>query len=212
MNAKYLLASSSAAGLLKTNPRYRHAESLPGNELYENLTVLPRYFLVNGVRQASMEEAQRLIGKGAVDLHRTALIDQAVPLQGTGAQGAKGDIRTVRYEPDSLELEVTAGGESFLVLSESFYPGWRAWVDDRTVEIYRTDVAFRGMVVPAGKHRVRMEFHPVIFFVSLGLSMFSAVLVMVIASTGRGGRWGSESTANVRQRTQRLSVPSTPQA
>jgi hypothetical protein len=44
------------------------------------------------------------------------------------------------------------------VRSESFYPGWKAWIDDRPTEIHRTDIAFRGVVVPQGKHRVRMEF------------------------------------------------------
>ena len=47
MNVKYLLVSPKAGALLKTRPRYRLAETLPGNELYENLSVLPRYFLVS---------------------------------------------------------------------------------------------------------------------------------------------------------------------
>src|ERR1019366_3119941 len=123
MNVKYLLVSSKAAAELKTKPRYRHAASLPGNELYENLTVLPRYFLVTQVRQASTDEAERLIESGQVDLHRTALTEEPVNLMPDARGEAPGSVRALSYEPDSLELEVTTGRPSFLVLSESFYPG-----------------------------------------------------------------------------------------
>ena len=38
-------------------------------------------------------------------------------------------------------------------------------------EIYRTDIAFRGLLMPAGIYRVRMQFRPEIFFIGLGVSM-----------------------------------------
>ena len=176
MNVKYLLVSSKAAEGLRTRPRYRLAASLPGNELFENLTVLPRYFLVSSVRQASTEESERLIRKGEVDLHRTALTEQAVALP-AGAEAGQGSVRTLHYEPESLELEVRSPGAAILVLSEAFYPGWEGWIDDRPAEIYRTDIAFRGLVMPGGTHRVRLAFRPGILAVSSAVSSITAGLV-----------------------------------
>jgi len=189
LNVKYLLVSSKAAEVLKTRPRYRHTASLPGNELYENLTVLPRFFMVTGVRQASLVEAEELIRKGEIDLHRTALTDQAVKLPPEDGDAAAATVRTLRYEPDSLELDVATSRTSFLVLSESFYPGWEAWIDDRGSEVYRADMAFRGLVVPAGRHRVRMQFHPGILLISLGVSMLTSVLLTGMAIFGKRRVW-----------------------
>jgi hypothetical protein len=181
MNVKYLLADSIAANALKSNPRYRLAASLPGNELYENTEVLPRYFFPSiVVRQATDDEALRLIRDGAVNLRYTALTDEPVALPPPSVAPTR-FVRTIDYQSDSLELETQGGGGGFLVLSESFYPGWQAWVDGHPTKIYRTDVAFRGVVVPPGSHRIKMRFQPRIFWVSLGISMITLALVAAMA-------------------------------
>jgi hypothetical protein len=180
MNLKHLLASPKAAELLKANPRYRHENTVAGFELYENLSVLPRYFFASSVRRAADREMEELIRSRAVDLHHTALIEEPVPLTPSDAAAA-GTVRTLRYEPGQLELEVTTPEPSFLVLSEAYYPGWAAWIDDQPGNIYRTDVAFRGMAVPAGTHRVRMQFQPRIFDLSRAVTALTLILVAGLA-------------------------------
>jgi hypothetical protein len=178
MGVKYLLAGARAADVLKSNPRYRLVASLPGNELYENRKVLPRYFFVADVRQTTDEEALRLIRGGAVNLRATALTDEEVVVP-PPSEAPMPLVRAIDYQRDSLEVETNAGG--FLVLSESFYPGWQAWIDGRPTKIYRTDVAFRGVVVPPGTHRIQMRFQPRIFGTSLGISTITLVLVTIMA-------------------------------
>jgi len=179
MNVKYLLVSSKAAEMLKTRPRFRHVASLPGNELFENLTVLPRYFLVSDVRQASDAESERLIRSGQIQLSQTALTEQDVHYSPCASKN--GGVRTLAYEPNALELETDTACESFLVLSEAYYPGWNVWIDGRASEIHRTNLAFRGMVVPGGKHRIRMQFQPAIFNLS---RLISAVTLALVAGMG----------------------------
>jgi hypothetical protein len=179
MNVKHLLASAKTAELLKANPRYRHESTVAGFELYENLSVLPRYFLVSSVRQSADREMEGLIRSRAVDLHRTALVEEAIPLAPSDA--AKGAVRSLHYEPGWLELEVTAPQPSFLVASEAYYPGWEAWIDNQPASIHRTDIAFRGIVVPAGAHRVRMQFQPRIFDLSRTVTALTLILVAGMA-------------------------------
>jgi hypothetical protein len=83
------------------------------------------------------------------------------------------------YEPDSLRVEVDTPEPAFLVLSEAYYPGWLATIDDRPAEIYRTDIAFRGVVVPAGRHMVQMQFRPVIFAWARAISALALVVLSV---------------------------------
>jgi hypothetical protein len=175
MNVKYLLVSQKAAQALQTRPRYRHVASLAGNELYENLSVLPRYFLTTLVQQARDSDIEQLIRRREVDLHQIALTEAAVPVW--PSVRLPGSVRTLAYEPDSLELEVNSYGPSFLVLSEAWYPGWQGTIDGKPAEIYRTDIAFRGMVVPDGTHRIRMEFHPRIFDLSRAISAVTLALI-----------------------------------
>ncbi len=111
---------------------------------------MPRFFLVHDVNIGrSLAEARRLMAM--VDLHRTAIAEEPIALPPNGSSQSDG-VDVVEYRPSSLVLRVTTASPSLLVLAESYYPGWRAWVDGRPTAIYRTDMAFRGVVMPPGMH------------------------------------------------------------
>jgi hypothetical protein len=189
MNVKYLLVRQEGAAPLWLTPKFRHVESLPGYELFENRSVMPRFFLVPEVRTApSLTEARSLIGSGAIDFQRTAITDRPVALPAGNAGGIlTDDVKVSRYQPDSLALSIRSSAPALLVLSDNYYPGWKAWLDDVPAPIYRTDIAFRGVAVPPGPHVVRMEFRPIILPVSAAISVATAVLLLALAYLGRAG-------------------------
>jgi len=182
MNVKYLVASQKAAARLRLLPRFRNLESLPLDlELFENLSVLPRFFLVNKVKQATSDgEARELVERQLVSFRDTAIVSQPVTGLSAAREGEAGAVRVIDYRPDSLRLSVRTPQAAFLVLAENFYPGWRARVDGVPVEIVRADIAFRGLVVPAGAHEVAMRFQPVILPVSLAISVLTALLLCAL--------------------------------
>lgn len=191
MNVKYVLTrGEKATEQLRALPRFRHVANLPGNELFENLTVLPRFFLVHDVKAvASLDQARALINRREIDFRRTAITEEPVTLSADSSLLSAGPdsgekIEVSRYEPASLDLTVSTPRASFLVLSETYYPGWRAWLDGKPVPIYQTDIAFRGIVVPAGSHRVRMQFRPTILIWSLAISVSAAVILSVLGFLG----------------------------
>ena len=96
---------------------------------------------------------------GTFDPLRTALLepDAAMPPLGPAPQGAPRPAWTVR-EPDRQVIEVEAGGDGILVLSEIWHPYWSARVDGQPAEVLQVDVALRGVPVPAGRHTVELEF------------------------------------------------------
>jgi len=183
MNVKYLIASQKAAERLRTLPRFRSVESLPlGLELFENLSVMPRFFLVNKVQRVTSDlEVRELVGRQLVSFRDTAVTSQPVTGLSAAAGGDAGVVQVIDYQADSLRLSVRTPQAAFLVLAESFYPGWRAWVDGAPVEIVRTDIAFRGLVVPAGAHEVAMRFQPAILPLSLAISLAAAILLCALA-------------------------------
>lgn len=90
-----------------------------------------------------------------------------------GAQGAD-QVETVGYHPGRLQWKVTTEQPAQLVLAESYYPEWMAWVDGAPAKIYRTGIAFRRVTVPAGSHMVRMEFRPAILPISIAAPVGTA--------------------------------------
>jgi uncharacterized membrane protein YfhO len=101
----------------------------------------------------------------------------------------------LEYAPRRVRLNVESSAPGFLVTSETFYPGWRAFLDGREHKPVLTNVAFRGLAVPAGRHTVTMEFDPPILRWSAVATMFSAVLLMAAIAIGdnrrKSGSWTS---------------------
>jgi hypothetical protein len=150
--------------------------------VYRNKQALPRAFVLRqAVAAANHEDAWRLIHEPGFDPATTVVVEGAAavgaPLQGGGEDGTV--ARIVRYEPDSIEIEIEAPEGGYLVLSDPFYPGWRAEVDGRPAELLPANYAFRAVAVPTGARRVTMRFSPVTWRAGLGISLVTIVGLVV---------------------------------
>lgn len=94
--------------------------------------------------------------------------DRGTPLDGS--------CRIVGYESRGITIETSANRRCYLVLSEVFYPGWRATVDGKSVPILRGNYLFRTIPIEAGRHQVRLTFKSKPFGMGLVLSIFTLAL------------------------------------
>jgi hypothetical protein len=129
-----------------------------GVDLWLNREALPRAFVVYDAHPAADErEAANAIADRSFDPARVAIVEGA-PSLAPGRPGAPASsIATLQREPDRVLIEAVARAPGLLVLSEPFYPGWRATVDGVRQTVYRTDYALMGVPFPAGAHRVELE-------------------------------------------------------
>jgi hypothetical protein len=175
-------ASPRAKACLSDARRWKRIESGNGLLVYENLRALPRAWMVAEVLATEAGAIRRAIEGsplpygGDFEPRRTALVEEPVEL-GRHAAGATAMVEIVAGEGSSLELATRAEGEAFLVLADVHYPGWRATVDGEPARIHRTNYALRGVVVPAGTHRVRFEFRPWTVYTGLLISAGSLVFL-----------------------------------
>ena len=78
LNMRYIITRGQDISRMAAYPRYRHIASLPGNELFENRNVFPRFFLVHQVRTVgSLKEARDVMSHRPFDLRKTAIVEQA---------------------------------------------------------------------------------------------------------------------------------------
>ncbi|PYV38951.1 MAG: hypothetical protein DMG09_10550, partial [Acidobacteria bacterium] len=75
--------------------------------------------------------------------------------------------------------EVDARKPGYLVLLDSYYPGWRAYLDGREAKILQANYAFRAVEVPAGKHTVEFSYRPLSFDAGLALSCMGLLFGIV---------------------------------
>lgn len=106
----------------------------------------------------------------------------------------QGQAKVVRFSANRLEAEVDTVRGTWLVYTDQWHPGWNALLDGGPVPILRANVAFKGIWVPAGRHRVEFRFGDgslVKFTQGLSLGMgglagLSLVTVWILALLKRG--------------------------
>ena len=185
MNVKYVFAKSTQR---LPAPHFTPVVEEPGATLYRNERAFPRAFLIGQVRIASPPESLGLIRADRVDLRREAVLYEALPdsqAVDAAGPGAEGTARVTRYEDTYVEIDTDAAGRRLLVLSDLDYPGWRAAIDGAPARIVRADRGLRGVVLPAGRHRVTFTFAPRSVRIGAWLSLASAAALVALAWTGR---------------------------
>jgi hypothetical protein len=66
--------------------------------------------------------------------------------------------------PNHLVIDVDATSSGWVVLSDTWYPGWKAWVDGNRVPILRANYLFRAIPVAEGEHQVILKYQPIEFY------------------------------------------------
>ncbi len=137
---------------------------------------LPRaYFASSILPVSSPAGAVELLLRPDVSLQNAVILEDVVPLKDSGAS-IPGKAVVLSYLYQRVRCETESGVSGYLVLLDSYYPGWRAYVDGREVEIRRANYCFRAIPVPAGKHQIEFVYKPRPFNIGLALTLLTAVL------------------------------------
>jgi uncharacterized membrane protein YfhO len=70
-------------------------------------------------------------------------------------------------------IEADAPANGFLLLADTYYPGWTAEVDGKPVPIYRANLAARAIQFPQGRHTVRFSYEAPEFFRGLRITLLA---------------------------------------
>jgi len=205
LNARYVIVPAVAEPdqnvlreLKEANPTVYSDERV---EVLENRDALPRAWIVHSARRVSPREALELLGSGTVDPRRTALLEQPPPELDRPERPSADRASVTTYEADRIRLETATGAAGLLVLSETYYPAWKAYVDGQPVPLYAADHALRAVPVPAGEHTVELRYESWSLRVGLATSLiaYAALLVLAVAGARRRQKSTDETpTADAR--------------
>jgi hypothetical protein len=187
LNVKYLLVSKPGPqfDLLSASDGFTPVFSQDLVAVFENKTVLPRFFFVpvSGVEVTADRSAQLGRLKDAAFDPEKAVIFSERPqeLGGTAEAGAlQGRANVVSRGTNGYRLQVESSGRAVMVVSQMYYPGWRASIDGAEVPVYPVDVALMGLIIPNGTHHVRLFFRPRSFELGLVISLVSLAFCVVL--------------------------------
>ena len=101
------------------------------------------------------------------------------PAANAGAPAGRASI--VEEDARHLTVDADAARDGYLVLADTFYPGWSAEVDGTPAPIYRANLAIRAVPLARGRHQVRFEYEMPGFVRGAQVSLLglSALLIWV---------------------------------
>jgi len=194
MNIRYVLYSPSDTPRNRRALRRLHRGEL---QVFQYVEQLPRAFLVEGFEV--IEDPEKILLRLAApdfDPQKTILLEkQPHLLPPRPAVEGETRVRVLSYRPERVEVEVEAPRDAFLVLCDTFFPGWQARVNGGEVELHRANYLFRAVVVPGGRSLVEFRYRPFSYRLGRGLSLASLVFWMALA-LGLGKRRQAQATTD----------------
>lgn len=166
-------------------PLYTTSE---GISVYENSQSLPEAYLVSRCRlapskdatvallkTASFEPEREVIIEAAEEKDHNSIGESSLP---NGHSSMKA-LFVRRFSTNRLLIGYSYPEKACLVLTDTFYPGWKATVDGKQAYILRANLLFRAIVVPAGEHKVVFEYDPQSFRLGVILAALSALSIVL---------------------------------
>ncbi|PYS73459.1 MAG: hypothetical protein DMF69_04760 [Acidobacteria bacterium] len=83
--------------------------------------------------------------------------------------------------PNRIEIKTNSNGDSILVLSENYYPGWRVYVDDKAASLIKVNFGLRGVELTGGEHRVSFLYRPWSVMAGLIISLVTGLVLLLLA-------------------------------
>jgi hypothetical protein len=163
LNVKYILSPRA----LPLNPDLFELAYSKDISIYRFKECLERALLVCDYEVEPDPSAllSRVLSSG-FDPQRVLLLeDQPVPAPAaavgrTAGTNAEGAARVVSYEPDDVVIDASLSRPGFLLLLDTYFPGWSATVNGKPAPILRADYNFRAVSLPAGEWTVRFSYRP----------------------------------------------------
>lgn len=189
MNVKYLLAiapfpqDTELPADFVSVKEIEVGSGLPNLRIYQNKKFLPRAFLVADFQVEPDPQAllNLLLSEKFSPLEKV-LLEKTPKLVSTGPLPRKSFVKITSYENQKVTLKADLGKPAFLVLTDSYYPGWQAKVDGTPTEIFQADYLFRAIELPAGNHQIEFEFKPT--YQKLGLIISLITLAGLVFGSG----------------------------
>jgi hypothetical protein len=195
LNVKYIVVSASEPeyAMFTEHPnRFSQVFKREKAVVFENKTALPRAFVigVGGVRLVRGDREQiEVIKHPTFDPLRTVVIDslphelaEAGPVSEAEFRGS---VEIVESDVNGYHFRVQASTPGILVVSQNFYPGWKAAINGSSASVFPADHALTGIAVPAGNYDVRFEFQPSSFKLGALLSLTSVTVLGCLVLSAR---------------------------
>ena len=141
--------------------------------IYENNNNLPRAFIVGAIRSTPNIEKEL----HEFDPKKEALVEGNEKQWTLGAEFKEAEI--MHYSPNRIIIKTELTKPGVLILSEIYFPGWRALDNGKEISLFRMNYVLRGIILSEGKHEIEIFFMPTYFNLVKTVSISSFLISFI---------------------------------
>ncbi len=160
-------------------------EIIPSFSLYKFKNVPARYYVVNQAEYVDDNTALKKLADSAFNPFTKTLISNHETDTKNNAtlptQPSTATVTVVQELNNQVTLAVDSQTTGWLVISTSYYPGWRAWVNGQETSVLRANYAFNAIPIKAGQSQILFKYDPI--SVKLGWALSAVGLLGMIGLT-----------------------------
>jgi len=155
------------------------------NLILENRNFIPRFYFVSEIIDVdTLEDAKEILWEEnisweheKVDFRNTALVED-IDFGRKKFSTHDSIVDVISYKNNEVSVRTKSKDDSFLVFSDTYYPGWKAYIDDVETRVYRTNGIIKGVYIPGGEHNVVFRYTPRYFWLGFIVSLSTFILVI----------------------------------
>ena len=182
LNVKYLLSVENDKNKISPYVKANKLELVfkdKSTVIYKNPPALDRaYFVSETITVDNKEKMAEILDSPNFDPRTSAIILSSDSLPSLWSPGK---VKINNYNDNNLTLETDNTEDRFLVLADTYDPGWQAYLDNQETKIYEVNGALRGIIVPKGNHQIKMVYWPTSVDWGIKISLISLFSLFVIS-------------------------------
>ena len=178
----FTLAGADIKGLKGSREKLLKENTI---KLYRNKRVLLRTLLITDYKVAADPAAAlALVSKGDFKPEKTVVLEEKPiwdpKILATTLPAGSAKSRILHESNNTVEVQARVAQPSLLYLSDTYFPGWNAYVDGIKTKIYRANYNFRAVPLPPGIHRVEFRYEPMSFYAGVWISGGTLTVLIIL--------------------------------
>lgn len=187
-NTRFLVAvKRDNQGKVSSNGEFSFAKSPKFEKVFEdrgvailkNTSSLPRAYITKQVIKASDDETLKLLKEENFPIETSSISDE-FEYSNKLSENLKADAIYTPITNSHVLIKTTSNLDAYLVVLDTFFPGWEAKIDGKATPIYRTNYSFKGMMLPKGNHIVELIYNPDSIKYGAIISVLSLIMIVLI--------------------------------
>jgi hypothetical protein len=111
---------------------------------------------------------------------KAVVVENSTPEESGACTTSIPTVLNVEQEkPDRIDISIGTKVDGWLMISSTWYPGWKAYIDGKNVPVSRADYLFMAVNVPGGSHQISLVYQPESFAIGGAVSLMSILLIIL---------------------------------